>query len=62
MVEVIVGEKENLDQALRRFRRQMIRSGLFKDMRRKRYYVKPSEQKKEKEQAARSRARRARRR
>lgn len=61
MVEVILGENDSLDWALKRFRRKMIRSGLFKDMRRRQYYEKPSVAKKRRRAAARRRnARRAR--
>ncbi len=52
MVEIQLGENDRLDWALKQFRRRMIRSGLFKDMRRKRFYEKPSEARKAKEKAA----------
>ncbi|MDP9347653.1 MAG: 30S ribosomal protein S21 [Gemmatimonadota bacterium] len=52
MVEILLGENDRLDWALKQFRRRMIRSGLFKDMRRKRFYEKPSEARKVKEKAA----------
>lgn len=52
MVEIQLGENDRLDWALKQFRRRMIRSGLFKDMRRKRFYEKPSEAKKAKAKAA----------
>ncbi|MDQ3556390.1 MAG: 30S ribosomal protein S21 [Gemmatimonadota bacterium] len=52
MVEIELGENDRLDWALKQFRRRMIRSGLFKDMRRKRFYEKPSEAKKAKSKAA----------
>jgi small subunit ribosomal protein S21 len=52
VVEIILGENDRLDWALKQFRRRMIRSGLFKDMRRKRFYEKPSEARKVKEKAA----------
>lgn len=42
MVEIQLGDTDRLDWALKQFRRRMIRSGLFKDMRRKRFYEKPS--------------------
>ncbi len=54
-------ENDRLDWALKKFRRKMIRSGLFKDMRRKRFYEKPSEAKRAKAKAAERRRRRARR-
>ncbi len=52
MVEIQLGENDRLDWALKQFRRRMIRSGLFKDMRRKRFYEKPSEARKAKAKAA----------
>ena len=52
VVEIQLGENDRLDWALKQFRRRMIRSGLFKDMRRKRHYEKPSEARKLKAKAA----------
>jgi small subunit ribosomal protein S21 len=52
LVEIQIGENDRLDWALKQFRRRMIRSGLFKDMRRKRFYEKPSEARKAKAKAA----------
>ncbi len=52
MVQIEIGENDRLDWALKQFRRRMIRSGLFKDMRRKRFYEKPSEARKAKAKAA----------
>ncbi|HEX5724938.1 MAG TPA: 30S ribosomal protein S21 [Longimicrobiaceae bacterium] len=52
MVEIQLAENDRLDWALKQFRRRMIRSGMFKDMRRKRFYEKPSEARKGKEKAA----------
>lgn len=62
MVEVRLGENDRLDWALKQFRRKVIRSGLFKDMKKRRFYEKPSEAKKRKAAAARRRNARARRR
>jgi len=62
MVEVILDENDRLDWALKQFRRKLIRSGLFKDMKKRRFYEKPSEAKKRKAAAARRRNARARRR
>ncbi len=59
MVEVSVGENDNLEVVLKRFRRKVIRSGLFKDMKKRRYYEKPSQVRKRKAAAA-ARRRRAR--
>ena len=66
VVEVQLAETDRLDWALKQFRRRMLRSGMFRDMRRKRFYEKPSEARKAKAKAAerrrhkdRKRARRA---
>jgi len=42
MVEVILDESDRLEWGLRQFRRKMLRSGRFKDMKKKRFYEKPS--------------------
>lgn len=52
MIEIQLSETDRLDWALKQFRRRMLRSGRFKDMKRKRFYVKPSEARKAKEKAA----------
>lgn len=52
MVEIELGDNDRLDWALKQFRRRLIRSGIFKDMRRKRFYEKPSEARKAKSKAA----------
>lgn len=61
MVHIVIGENDRLDWALKKFRRKVVRSGLFKDMKKGRYYEKPSEARKRKKAEARRRnARRAR--
>jgi small subunit ribosomal protein S21 len=62
MIEIQIGEGDRIEWALKQFRRKMLRSGLFKDMKKKRFYEKPSEAKKRKEADARRRNARARRR
>jgi len=52
VIEIQLAEHDRLDWALKQFRRKMLRSGLFKEMKRKRFYVKPSEARKAKEKAA----------
>jgi len=52
MVEIELLETDRLDWALKQFKRKMLRSGLFKDMRRKRHYEKPSEARRLKAKAA----------
>ena len=59
MIEIVLSENDRLDWALKQFRRKMLRSGLFKDMKKKRFYEKPSEAKKRKSAEARRRAGRA---
>jgi small subunit ribosomal protein S21 len=52
VVEILLAADDRLEWALKQFRRKMLRSGLFKDMKRKRFYVKPSVARKAKQQAA----------
>lgn len=59
MVEIILQENDRLDWALKQFRRKMLRSGLFKDMKKKRFYEKPSVARKRKAADARRRSARA---
>lgn len=60
MVEIFLDESDRLDWGLRQFRRKMLRSGRFKDMKKKRFYEKPSVARRRK--AAEARRRNARRR
>jgi small subunit ribosomal protein S21 len=57
MPEIILSEKDNLDWALKKFRRQLVRSGLFRELKRRRHYEKPSDARRRKAKAARRRAR-----
>ena len=43
MVKLVVREKETIQEAVRRFRKLVERSGIKKEMRRREYYEKPSE-------------------
>ncbi len=43
MVRLIVRERESIQDAVRRFRKLVERSGIKKEMRRREYYEKPSE-------------------
>jgi small subunit ribosomal protein S21 len=61
-VEVIVHEGENQERALRKFKRKVQRSGLYSELRKRRFYEKPSAQKKRKREAAIRRERRRQRR
>jgi small subunit ribosomal protein S21 len=60
MSEVKVGENESLDAALRRFKRQIAKSGVLKEARRHEFYDKPSVAKKKKSAQARKRKARGR--
>jgi small subunit ribosomal protein S21 len=62
MIEIEINEGDRIEWALKQFRRKMLRSGLFKDMKKKRFYEKPSEARKRKQADARRRVLRARRR
>ena len=56
MSTVRVGENENIDSALRRFKRKCSRDGIIGDLRKKEHYEKPSVKKKKKSEAARKRS------
>ncbi len=45
MAEIIMGEGDRLEWAIKAFKRKVLRAGILKDLRRKRYYLKPSEAK-----------------
>ncbi len=57
-MEYILREGEDLDRALRKFRRKVQRAGLFRDMKKHRFYEKPSEARRRKTKAAERRRRR----
>ena len=57
-MEVIVQDGENLERALRKFKRKVQRSGLYSELRKRRFYEKPSAQRKRKKEAAIRRERR----
>ena len=46
MIEIIVDQ--NLEKAMRVLKRKLIREGLFKELKSRRFYEKPSERKKRK--------------
>lgn len=58
MVEVKLDEGDKLEWALKKFRRKVQRSGILRDARKNRYYVKPSEARRLKQAAAERRRRR----
>ncbi len=49
MTQVILGEQETLESALRRFKRRVSRAGIFADMKKNRHYETPAEKRKRKE-------------
>ena len=58
MVRLIVRDRETIQEAVRRFRKLVERSGIKKEMRRREYYEKPSEKRKRKMNAAARKVRR----
>ena len=52
MAKVIVKENEELDDALRRWKRQVSRNGTLAEARKREYYVKPGVKRKLKSEAA----------
>ncbi|HKG95365.1 MAG TPA: 30S ribosomal protein S21 [Gemmatimonadaceae bacterium] len=57
MIEVTLEEGDRIDWALKTFKKKVMKSGLLKDLRRRRHYVKPSEARQLKAEAARRRGR-----
>ena len=55
MAEVKLKEGESLDSALRRFKRQVTRTGVLVVLRKREHYEKPSVKRKKKSEAARKR-------
>lgn len=55
MVEQTIEEGDRLDWALKSFKRKVVKSGLLRELRRRRHYVKPSEARQIKAKAARRR-------
>lgn len=53
MPRVVVKENEGLDDALRRFKRQVSHNGTLADARKKEFYIKPGVRRKLKSEAAR---------
>lgn len=49
MAQVILGENEGIESALRRFKRKVSRAGIFQDMKKKRHFETPAEKAKRKE-------------
>jgi small subunit ribosomal protein S21 len=49
MSQVVLGESEQLESALRRFKRKVSSAGIFSDMKKHRHFETPSEKRKRKE-------------
>lgn len=61
MPEILLDETDRLDWALKTFKRQVQKSGILQELRKRRHHVKPSEARKIKSKAAqRARAKAAR--
>jgi small subunit ribosomal protein S21 len=58
-MEIVLGEDDRLDWALKAFRRKMAKAGILREVRRRRYYLKPSVAKAVKAAEARRRRRKA---
>ncbi len=56
MIEVILADGDSVDRALKQFKKQVLRAGILKDVRKRRHYVKPSEARQLKSAAARRRS------
>jgi small subunit ribosomal protein S21 len=57
MAQVILGENEGIDSALRRFKRQVSKAEIFSDMKKKRHFETPLEKEKRKALARRKKRR-----
>lgn len=52
MPEILLNETDRIDWALKTFKRQMQKSGILRELRRRRHHVKPSEARQLKSKAA----------
>ncbi|NJN22821.1 MAG: 30S ribosomal protein S21 [Leptolyngbya sp. RL_3_1] len=57
MAQVLVGENEALESALRRFKRQVSQAGIFSEVKRRRHFETPQEKRKRKAVARRKQRR-----
>jgi small subunit ribosomal protein S21 len=51
-IEIKIRKNEPVDRAIRRLKKKLDREGVIKDVRAKRYYEKPSEERRRKEKVA----------
>ena len=56
MAQVVVREGENLESALKRFKRSCARDGVMSELRKREHYEKPSVKRKKKSEGARKKA------
>lgn len=56
MAEVVIGDNENFEAALRRFNKKVQQAGILAEARRREHYEKPSVKRKRKEAARRRKA------
>ncbi|HVN49588.1 MAG TPA: 30S ribosomal protein S21 [Bacteroidota bacterium] len=59
MVGIILGENEQIDRALRRFKKKYERSGILKEVKKRAFFTKPSVKKRMQQAKAVRRAQRA---
>jgi len=59
LAEVVVGERETLETALKRFNKKVQQDGILAEARRREHYESPSARRKRKEAARRRKSRRA---
>ena len=57
MIEITLAEGDRVEWALKAFKRKVMKEGLLRELRRRRHYVKPSEARQLKSEAAQRRAR-----
>ena len=57
MIQITLDEGDRIDWALKSFKRKVLRAGILAEVRRRRHYVKPSEARQLKSEAAQRRAR-----
>jgi small subunit ribosomal protein S21 len=48
MTQVVLGDNEHLEAALRRFKRQVSKAGILRDMKKNRHFETPAEKRKRK--------------
>ena len=53
MIEIKLKKNEPVERAMRRLKKQMLREGVFKELKQRRYYLKPSVSQRLKMKAAR---------